>query len=67
MYFQNEQKSSKRSGHVTDDVMSLFWSLKKLTGRTLLSCKFSLPFDATPTLYSSRPSLPTFQLLFIAP
>ena len=23
MYFQNEQKSSKRSGHVTDDVMSL--------------------------------------------
>ena len=30
MYFKNEQKYSKSSGQVTDDVMSLFWSLKKV-------------------------------------
>ena len=28
MYFKNELKYSKRSDHVTDDVMSLFWSWK---------------------------------------
>ena len=35
---ENELKYSKRYGHVTDDVISLFWSSKKkLSGRTLLS------------------------------
>ena len=29
MYFKNEPKYSKRSDHVTDDVMSIFWSWKK--------------------------------------
>ena len=67
MYFKNELKYSKRSDHVTDDVMSLFWSRKNLSGRTLLSCKFSLPCDETSTLYSPRPSFPTFSLMFIAP
>ena len=52
-------KYSKRSDHVTDDVMSLFWSLQKLSGRALLSYKFSLPCDKTSTLYSPQPSLPT--------
>ena len=66
MYFKNELKYSKRSDHVTDDVMSLFWSREKLSGRTLLSCKFSLPCDETSTLYSPRPSFPTFSLMFIA-
>ena len=28
MYFNQELNVSKRSGHVTDDVMSLVWSLK---------------------------------------
>ena len=69
MYFKNEfeLKYSKRSDHVTDDAMSLFWSGKKLSGRTLLSCKFSLPCDETSTLYSPRPRFPTFSLMFIAP
>ena len=56
MYFKNELKYSKRSDHVADDVMSLFWSRKNFSGRTLLSCKFSLPCDETSTLYSPRPS-----------
>ena len=60
-------KYSKRSDHMTDDVMSLFWSLQKLSGRALLSYKFSLPCDKTSTLYSPRPSLPTFSLMFIVP
>ena len=42
-----------------------FGQKKKLSGRTLLSCKFSLPCDETSTLYSPRPSLPTFSLMFI--
>ena len=67
MYLKNELKYSKRSDHVTDDVMSLFCSRKNLSGRTLLSCKFSLPCDETSTLYSPRPSFPTFSLMFIAP
>ena len=28
MYFKNELKYSKRFDHVTDDIMSLFWSCK---------------------------------------
>ena len=44
-YFKNELKHSKRFDHGTDDVMFLFWSWKKLSSRTLFSCKFSLPFD----------------------
>ena len=67
MYFKNELKYSKRSDHVTDDVMSLFWSWKKLSVRTLLSCKFSLPCDETSTLHSPRLSVPTFSLMFIGP
>ena len=67
MYFNQELKDSKRSGHVTDDVMSLFCVVKKLPGRKLLSCKFSLSCDETSTLYSPRPSLPTFSLMFIPP
>ena len=35
------------------------------SGTTLLSCKFSLPWDKRLTLYSPRPSLPTFSLMFI--
>ena len=51
MYFKNELKYSKRSRHVTDVVMPLFWLLQKLSGRTLLSYKFSLP-----RVIKSRPS-----------
>ena len=40
--FKKELKHSQRFDHVTDDVMSLFWSWKKLSDRTLLFCKFSL-------------------------
>ena len=50
---------------VTDHVMSLFWSWKKISGKTLLSRKFSLPCDERFTLYSPRPSLATFSLMFI--
>ena len=64
-YFKNKLKHSKRFDHVTDDVLSLFWSWKKLSGKTLLSRKFSLPCDKRLTLYSSRPSLPTFLFMFI--
>ena len=46
-YLKNELKHSKRLDHVTDDVMSFFRSWKKLSGRTLLSCKFSLSFDSS--------------------
>ena len=65
MYFQNEINYSKCSGHVTDNIMS-FWSWKALSGRTLLSCKFSLPWHEASTLYSPLPSLPTFSLMFMA-
>ena len=41
-YFKNELKHSQRFDHVTDDVMSLFWSWKKLADRILLFCKFFL-------------------------
>ena len=34
MYFKHELNYSKRFGHVTDEVMSLFWSLNKLSGKT---------------------------------
>ena len=67
MYFRNKLKYSKRSDHVTDDVMSLFWSREKVSGRTLLSRKFSLPCDKRLTIYSPWPSLPTFSLMFITP
>ena len=66
-YLKTKLKHLKRFGHVTDDVMSLYWSRKKLSGITLLSGKFSLPCDKRLTLYSPRPSLPTFTLLFITP
>ena len=66
-YFKTKLKYSKRFDHVTDDVMSLYWSRKKLSGITLLSGKFSLPCDKRLTLYSPRPSLPTFTLMFITP
>ena len=65
--FKTELKHSKRFDHVTDDLMSLFWLGKKLSGRTLLSRKFSLPCDKRLTLYNPRPVLPTFTLMFIAP
>ena len=42
MYLKIEQKDSKRSDHVADDVMSLFWSCEILSGRTLASCKTHL-------------------------
>ena len=67
MYFRNELKYSKRSDHVTDDVTSLFWPWEKLSGRTLLSCKCSLPCDETSIIYSPRPSLPTFSLMSFSP
>ena len=44
MFFKSELKYSKRYGHVTDDVISLFLLSKKLSGKTLLRCKFLLPF-----------------------
>ena len=64
VYFKKELKHSKRFVHVTDDVMSLL-VMKKFSGRTLPSCKFSLPCDKRLTLYSPRPSFPTFSLMFI--
>ena len=66
-YFKNELKHSKCFDHVTNDVMSLFWSQKKLSGGTLLSRKFSLLCDKRLTLYSPRPSISTFPLIFIIP
>ena len=65
IYFKNKLKYSKRSDHGTDDVMSLFWSGEKLSGRTLLSCKFSLRCDETSILHSPWPSLPTYSLMSI--
>ena len=67
MYCRNELKYSKRSDHVTDDVTSLFWPWEKLSGRTLLPCKCSLPYDETSIIYSPRPSLPTFSLMSFSP
>ena len=58
---------SKRFDHVTDGVMSPFWSWKKLSGRSLLSRKFSLPCDKRLPLHSPRHSLPTFSLMYITP
>ena len=43
--FKNKLKQSKHFDRVTVDVMSLFWSRKNLSSRTLLSRKFSLPCD----------------------
>ena len=60
----NEQKYSKRSEQGTNDAMSLFWLLQKLSDRTLLPYELlPLPCDETSTLYS----LPTFSFMFIAP
>ena len=39
-YFKNELKRSKLSDHVSDDVMSLFWSWKKFSGRTYFPANF---------------------------
>ena len=64
MYFKQELKYSKRSGHVTQHHVTLL-VVKKLSGRTLLLCKFSLPCDETSTLYSPQPSLQTFSPMFI--
>ena len=47
--------------------MSLFRSWNKWLGRTLLSRQFSLPCDKRLTLYSRRPSLPAFSLMFLTP
>ena len=63
MYFINELKHSKRSGQGTNDAMSLFWLLQKISDRTLLSYELLLPCDETSTLYS----FPTFSFMFIAP
>ena len=49
-YFKNKLKHSKRFDHVTDDIMSLFWSWKNLSSRTLPSRKFSLPCDKRVSL-----------------
>ena len=64
---KNKLTHSKRFDHVIYDVMSLFWSWNKLSGKTLLYRKFSLPSDKGLTLYSPRPSLPTFSLMLITP
>ena len=61
------KQTVKLKDHVTDDVMSLVWSWKKLSVRTLLSRKFSPSSDKRLTLYNPRPSLPTLSLLFITP
>ena len=53
-------KYSKRTDHVTDDVMPLFWSMQKLLDTILLSYKFSLLCDKMSTLYSPQPSLQPF-------
>ena len=59
----NELKYSKRSEQGTNDAMSLFCLLQKLSDRTLLPYELLLPCDETSTLYS----LPTFSFMFIAP
>ena len=59
------KQTVKLKDHVTDDFMSLVWSRKKLSGRTLLYRKFSLSSDKGLNLYSPRPSVPTLSLLFI--
>ena len=41
--------------------------MKKLSSRTLLSRKFSLPCDKRLTLYNPRPAFPTFSLMFVSP
>ena len=33
MYFKHEVKYTKRSSHANDDLMSVFWSLEKLSGK----------------------------------
>ena len=66
-YFKSKLTHSKRFDRVTDEVMSLFWSWNKLSGKTLLSRKFSLPCDKRLTLYCPRPNLPTFSLILITP
>ena len=63
MFFKSELKYSKGYGHVTDDVISLFLSSKKLSGKTLLRCKFSLPFVET----YHRPSTVLGLVSFIPP
>ena len=63
MYFINELKYSKRSEQGTNDAMSLFCLLQKLSDRTLLSYELLLPCDETSTLYS----LPTFSFMFLDP
>ena len=45
--------------------MTLFWSLNKLSGRTLLSSKFHCRVDERSTFYNPRPSLSTFTLMLI--
>ena len=57
MYLKHELKYSKRSSHVNDSVMLIFFSLKNYD-RTLFPCKLS-------PLYSSPSSLATFSLISI--
>ena len=52
---------------MTDNVISLFWSWKKSSRRTLLSRKFSLSRDKRLTLYSPRRTLATVSLMYITP
>ena len=40
MYFKNELKHPKRFDHVIDDVMSLFWSWKKLSDKHYFPANF---------------------------
>ena len=54
MYFINELKYSKRSEQGTNDAMSLFWLLQKLSHRTLLSYEFLLPCDESRHSTASR-------------
>ena len=65
-YFKNELKHSKRFDHVTDDVMSLFWSWKNYQVEHYFPANF-LCRVIKGWLYSPRPSLPTFSLMSITP
>ena len=73
MYFKNELKYSKRSDH-ENDVIPLFKSLQKLSGRTLLSyriftsvqgggrCLPGNPWYSPPASVTSRLASVTFKM-----
>ena len=61
-YFKKELKHSKRFDHGTDDVMSLVGHEKNYHLEHYFPANFLWRFIKTLTLYSPRPSLPSFFL-----